>query len=230
MAGTGCFAQSVRVRVYGIFYIHYFCIFCMLWCIRIKQHSGTKTIPTNTNIVAMIRTTTDSDWLNSLHITKYVCSGEPHQSSIWLRYSFVYLLFTAWNFSGRWYYSEQIIRVTQHLQLLIMHVYGYNGAMSTLLLYTSYQCRFTTFHYSQKISRMPVQFLLHEFHSVPESCKDEVNIAFTALQDESIHRFVYSTWLVKQSRDEHMEVVEGFNKFNFDMTSFNQRNLLRWVD
>ena len=186
--------------------------------------SGTaKTIPTNTNIVAMIGTTTIRDWFKfRLHRqTRMFGWTSPiyHLTTIFVC---ITLLFHSLEFlRAGGTTSEQIIRNTTTATTYYVRVYGYNGAMSTTSCYTlRINVGSTAFRTLEDIvadaGTMPAKMI-----SLCSRILRKMSECFTALQDESIQIRVFDM-VGKTVRDEHMEVVEGFNKFNFDMTSFNK--------
>ncbi|MBK9524915.1 MAG: fibronectin type III domain-containing protein [Bacteroidetes bacterium] len=188
--------------------------------------SGTaKTISTNTDIVALIGTTTDSDWFKFTTTSpntyiKLTLTNLPFDYDVRLYNSNVSQLSIS-QLGGT--SSEQIIRNTTTASTYYVRVYGYNSAYSTTACYTlRISVGSTAFRTVEDIVSEPVaETAINDFNLFPNPAKDEVNVTFNSMQNESLQIRVFDM-VGKTIREERVDVISGYNKFNLDLTLLNK--------
>ncbi len=188
--------------------------------------SGTaKTIATNTDITAMIGTTTDADWFKFTTTSpntyiKVNLTNLPFDYDIRLYNSSVSQLGIS-QASGTT--SEQIIRNTTTASTYYIKVYGYNSAYSTTVCYKlRVSVGSTAFRTVEDIVSEPVaEPAINDFNLFPNPAKEEVNVAFSASQNESIQVRVFDM-VGKTILNQNFNVESGYNKFSLDLTLMNK--------
>lgn len=188
--------------------------------------SGTaKTIATNTDITAMIGTTTDADWFKFVTTSpntyiKVNLTNLPFDYDIRLYNSSVSQLGIS-QASGTT--SEQIIRNTTTASTYYIKVYGYNSAYSTTVCYKlRVSVGSTAFRTVEDIVSEPVaEPAINDFNLFPNPAKEEVNVAFSASQNESIQVRVFDM-VGKTILNQNFNVESGYNKFSLDLTLMNK--------
>ncbi|HRH66049.1 MAG TPA: M43 family zinc metalloprotease [Bacteroidia bacterium] len=188
--------------------------------------SGTaKTIATNTNITAMIGTSTDADWFKFTTTSpntyiKITLTTLPLDYDIRLYNSSVSQLAISQQGGTT---SEQIIRNTTSAATYYIKVYGYGGVYSASSCYTlRVSVGSTAYRTVEDIISEPLaEPGINDFTLYPNPAKDEVNIAFSASQDEFIQIRVFDM-VGKTIRDEKINVASGMNKFSIDLALLNK--------
>ena len=192
MAGTGCLLQSVRCVLASPHSLPLHLLHALMY-----TDQTTPAEPRDNSITQYRcddRNTTDSDGSNSLLHRQTRMFGWTSPIYHWTTiFVCITLLFHS-NFSSGWFYSEQIIRNTT-TATIVMYACMVRGAMSTTACYTlRINVGSTAFRYSRISLRMRVQCLQNDFTLFPILRKDEVNIAFTALQDGVSDSCIWHGW------------------------------------
>ena len=188
--------------------------------------SGTaKTITTNTDITAMIGTSTDADWFKFTTTSpntyiKINLTNLPFDYDIRLYNSSVSQLAIS---QAGGTTSEQIIRNTTTAAIYYIKVYGYNSAYSATSCYKlRVSVGSTAFRTVQDIVAEPVdEPAINDFNLFPNPAKEEVNVAFSASQNESIQVRVFDM-VGKTILNQNFNVESGYNKLSLDLTLMNK--------
>lgn len=186
--------------------------------------SSASVIPTNTDITAMIGTSTDNDYYKFTTTSpntyiKILLTNLPGDYDIRLYNSSLSSLAISQNGGTT---SETIIRNTVSAGTYYIKVYGYAGAYSTTACYNlRVNVGSTSFRSSDGLSTEIAIPSLNDFNLYPNPAQNVVNVAFNspAIENISIRIFdiVGKTILMNE-----VGVTTGENKFNFDLSNFNK--------
>jgi hypothetical protein len=182
--------------------------------------SGTaKTISTNTDITALIGSSTDNDYFRFTTTSpntkiKILLSNLPFDYDVRLYNSSMTQLSISQNGGTT---SETIIRNTTTAGTYYIRVYGYNGAFSTTSCYKlRVNVGSTNFRTMEELAEETVTPVFNDFTVYPNPSHGEVNISFNSPQNENITVRVFDM-VGKTILTREISVDEGTNKFNLDL-------------
>ncbi|MBP6531987.1 MAG: fibronectin type III domain-containing protein [Bacteroidia bacterium] len=184
--------------------------------------SGTaKTITTNTDITAMIGSSTDNDYFKFTTTSpntkiKIVLSNLPFDYDIRLYNSSMTQLSISQNGGTT---SETIIRNTTTAATYYIRVYGYNGVFSTTSCYNlRVNVSGTNFRSSDDLSSEVATPIFNDFTVYPNPTHGEVNVGFSSLKNETITVRIFDM-VGKTILTNEIGVDQGDNKFSFDLAN-----------
>ncbi|REJ82381.1 MAG: T9SS C-terminal target domain-containing protein [Bacteroidetes bacterium] len=190
-----------------------------------NSSSAAKTIAVNTDIIALISSSTDNDWFKFTTASpntniRITLTNLPKDYDIRLYNSSLSQLAISQNGGTT---SETIIRNTSTAATYYVRVYGYNGAYSSTSCYTlRVSTGSTAFRTIQDIaSEMPVSVPLNEMEIFPNPAREFSSIAVNStLSGNAILRMIDITGRVTLSQD--VTLIEGSNKFSLDLHKMNR--------
>ena len=178
-------------------------------------------IPTNTDITAMIGTSTDNDYYKFTTTSpntyiKILLTNLPGDYDIRLYNSSLTQLAISQNGGTT---SETIIRNTVSAGTYYIKVYGYGGAFSTTICYNlRVNVGSTSFRSSDGLSTEIVTPSLNDFNLFPNPAQNMVNVAFNSPTNESINVRIFDM-VGKTILSNEIGVTTGDNKFSFDLSN-----------
>ncbi len=184
--------------------------------------SGTaKTITTNTDITAMIGSSTDNDYFKFTTTSpntkiKIVLSNLPFDYDVRLYNSNMTQLSISQNGGTT---SETIIRNTTTAATYYIRVYGYNGVFSTTSCYNlRVNVGSTNYRSSEDLTTEIATPIFNDFTVYPNPTHGEVNVGFSSLKNETITVRIFDM-VGKTILTNQIGVDQGDNKFSFDLAN-----------
>ncbi len=192
-------------------------------CTDIYESNNTsataKVIATNTDITAMIGSTTDNDYFKFTTTTpntkiKIVLSNLPFDYDIRLYNSSLTQLSIS-QLGGT--STETIIRNVTTAATYYIRVYGYNGYYSTTSCYNlRVNVGSTNFRNASDFNEEIATPIVNDFNLYPNPAQNEVNVAFNSPQSETVTVRIFDM-VGKVVRTTEIGVNTGDNKFSFDL-------------
>ncbi len=185
-----------------------------------NSSSTAKTIPLNTDISALISTSTDIDWFVFTTVSpntkiKIALTNLAGDYDIRLYNSSLTLLATSQNAGTT---AESIIRNSTTAATYYVRVYGYNGASSAT---QCYKLRVNTSSVNFKLAEDGADLsvdnpAVNELVVYPNPAHDVINGAFNSAAEETIDLRLFDM-MGRTIQAQQMNVTEGQNKFSFDL-------------
>ena len=176
-------------------------------------------IATNTDITAMIGSTTDNDYFKFTTTTpntkiKIVLSNLPFDYDIRLYNSSLTQLSIS-QLGGT--STETIIRNVTTAATYYIRVYGYNSYFSTTSCYNlRVNVGSINFRNANEITEEIATPIVNDFNLYPNPAQNEVNVAFNSPQSETVTVRIFDM-VGKVVRTTEVGVNTGDNKFSFDL-------------
>ncbi len=194
-------------------------------CSDVYESNGTSSsasvIATNTDITALIGSSTDNDYFKFTTTSpntkiKIVLSNLPFDYDVRLYNSSLTQLSISQNGGTT---SETIIRNTTTAATYYIRVYGYNGAYSTTSCYNlRVNVSGTNFRSSDNLSADVATPIFNDFTVYPNPAHGEVNVSFNSLKNETINVRIFDM-VGKTILTNQVGVDQGDNKFSFDLAT-----------
>lgn len=182
--------------------------------------SGTaKTISTNTDITAMIGSSSDNDYFKFTTTSpntkiKIVLSNLPFDYDVRLYNSSMTQLSISQNGGTT---AETIIRNTTTAATYYIRVYGYNGVYSTTSCYNlRVNVGSTNFRTMDDLAEETVTPVFNDFTVYPNPSHGDVNVSFNSPESQNVSVRIFDM-VGKTILTREITVDEGTNKFNLDL-------------
>lgn len=189
-----------------------------------NSSSTSRLIPTNTDLVALISSSTDSDWFRFTTTTpntniRIALTNLPADYDIRFYNSSLTQLAISQNGSTT---SETITRNTTAAGTYYIRVYGYNGAFNTTRCYSlRVNVSSTTFRTADEVVETAIKPELNDMVIYPNPAHESINAEFNAEMPEVISVRLFDM-MGKTVLTNRQEVSEGVNKFSFDLSAMNK--------